>query len=105
MPKYAHNLGITRLEAIASEKRDIARDIFNRWHSEVVCPVIRTAERGLFITLLEGLSNHFDQFQDSTNTGMADNRQRPLLTQNHIADLTAGERSAEWIAAQKWYGS
>jgi len=94
---------IDRLDAIGKEKRDIARQVFEDW-LEAVQPVIRAAEHGLFITLLDGLEQSFYSFQEHTGTGMADNRQRPLLNQGHISGLTADDRSAEWKSGTRRYG-
>ena len=93
-----------RLEAIASEKRAIAKQVFEQWLAEVVQPVVREAERGLFITLLDRIEQSMYQYQDHTNTGTADNRQRPLINQGHISGLTADERSAEWQSGTRRYG-
>jgi chromosome segregation ATPase len=92
-----------RLDEIKAEKRDIAKQVFANWYAKVQ-PVIRASERGLFITLLEGLSKDFYQFQERVGMVTLNNRERPLLTQNHFSNLTADGRSAEWAAGHKWYG-
>jgi len=92
-----------RFQSIDHERHDIARETFNKWHGELVCPIIRTAERGLFLTLLEGISDSMYQFQASTATNRSDNKQRPLLNQGHFSSLTADGRSAEWAAGHRWY--
>jgi len=94
-----------RIEAIDIEKRSIAVRIFQEWYGE--CQhVIRSAERGLFTELLDGLESSLFAFQEQTNTGpdSARHQARGLFTQSHIAGLTADEHSAEWQAGQKWYG-
>ena len=89
--------------AIQAEKHSITRDIFNAWHSECQY-VVRSAERALFCTLLDGLQESFAQFQARVGMGTSDNRQRPLLNQGHLSNLTSDGRSAEWAAGHKWYG-
>lgn len=93
-----------RLDEIQAEKRTIARQVFEDWYAKVQ-PVIRASERGLFITLLEGLSKDFYQFQDRVGMVTLNNRERPLLTQNHFSNLTADGRSPEWAAGTHWYGN
>jgi len=92
-----------RFQSIDQEKCDIAKEVFEQWYSELQ-PVVRSAERGLLITLLSGLEQSFYEYQARTNTGTANNRQRPLLNQGHITGLTADGRSAEWEAGAHWYG-
>ena len=94
---------IARLEAIANEKRTIAKQMFENWYTKVR-PVIRAAERGLLITLLQGLEESLYQYQATTGMGKSDNKHRPLVHQGHITGLTADGRSAEWAAGHKWYG-
>ena len=93
-----------RIEEIESEKRSIARTIFEKWLTEEVQPVVRAGEHALFITLLDGLENSLYTYQESTGTGTSGNRQRPLIHQGTIAGLTADERSPEWQAGTRWYG-
>jgi uncharacterized protein YukE len=93
-----------KLQDIKAAVRTIAGQVFEEWHKGVMQTVVRASERALFITLLDGLEQSFYEFQEHTGTGMADNRQRPLLTQGHIAGLTADERSAEYQAGTRWYG-
>jgi hypothetical protein len=92
-----------RVQSIDDEKRAIAKQVFEDWLTKVR-PVIRAAERGLFITLLQGLEQSFYQFQASTGTGTSDNRHRPLLHQGHRTGLTADGRSPEWEAGAHYYG-
>lgn len=95
---------IARSEAIASEKRGVAKQVFETWYTEEVQPTVRVFERGLFITLLEGLSKGFYEFQDRVGMSAWDNRTRPLLHQGYLTGLTAEGRSAEFAAGHKWYG-
>ncbi len=93
----------TRLEAIASEKSDIARTVFEDWIKGVQ-PIIRAAERGLFCVLLEGLETCCYQYMDKTDTGAASRPYRsPLVHPSKLSVLTADERSLEFRASQKWY--
>lgn len=93
-----------RLEAIDSEKRTIAKQVYEEWFAGVQ-PFVRAAEHGLFITLLEGLEASSYQFQECTNTGASNNPyRRPLVHPGYFAGLTADERSLEWQAGTKWYG-
>jgi hypothetical protein len=94
---------VASLSDIQAEKHDVAKQVFEDWYSKVQ-PVIRSAEKGLFITLLQGLEQSFYQYQASTGTGTSDNRHRPLVHQGHITGLTADGRSVEWAAGHKWYG-
>jgi hypothetical protein len=92
-----------RIHEIDAEKKAIARTIFNESYGQ--CQhIVRGAEHGLFCVLLDGLQSAFFDYQQSTDTGTADNRQRPLIQQGHITGLTADERSIEWRSGQRWYG-
>jgi hypothetical protein len=81
-----------RLEAIENEKRDIAGRVFRAWYGEVQT-VIRAAEHGLFITLLDGIAASLFEFEPRAATNV-----------NVLASLTADERSREWASGTKWYG-
>ena len=94
---------VSRIETIEEEKKAEARRIFQEWYADVQ-HVIRAAEHGLFIVLLDQLESSFYSYQESTGTGTSDNRQRPLLHQGLIAGLTAPERSIEWRSGQRRYG-
>jgi len=98
-------LGIVhdRVQSINQEKCDIAKQVFEDWYTKVR-PVIRSAERGLLITLLQGLEQSFYQYQASTGMNTSDNRHRPLVHQGHITGLTADGRSPEWEAGAHYYG-
>jgi hypothetical protein len=91
-----------RIEAIAREKQAIARRIFAWWYPECQA-IIRAAEHGLFITLLNTIEESFSDFQTRTNTNAPDGLVGGLFHKGHIAGLTADERSAEWAAGQRWY--
>jgi len=91
-----------RVAAIDDDKRNIARRIFASWYADCQA-VIRPAEHGLFIVLLDGLKESFAPFQNATNTGMDAWGHGGLFNPNHIANLTAPERSAEWQSGQRWY--
>ena len=89
-----------RIEAIAGEKTTIAKSVFQEWYCE--CQhVIRNAEHGLFITLLDGLRADFFRFESSVRNG--DASPNLLYGSNHITGLTAGENSEEWQAGTRWY--
>jgi hypothetical protein len=91
-----------RLQSIQVERRAVAKQVFENWFAKVQ-PVVRAAEHGLFITLLDGLKQGFEQYQQDTNTGISNNRERPLRLQGYVADLTADVRSPEWAAGVRWY--
>ena len=52
-----------RLDESQAEKRDIAKQVFEEWYGELQ-PVVKSAEHGLFIVLLEGLEPSFYSFQE-----------------------------------------
>jgi seryl-tRNA synthetase len=85
---------LTRIEGIEEQKKDLARRIFREWYPECQA-VIRAGERGLFITLLDGLLESFRRFETTAKT--------PLVTQGHIVELTSPERSREWASGRSWY--
>jgi regulator of protease activity HflC (stomatin/prohibitin superfamily) len=91
-----------RLEAIGEEKKAIAKRVFSDWYLDCQ-KVIRPIERGLFVVILDGLQKSFFDFQTLTDTA-GDGVLNTLFKLGHIANLTAPERSAEWVAGQKWYG-
>ena len=93
-----------RIEAIADERQVIARRIFETWYAE--CQnVVRAAETGLFITLLDGLTASFYEYQERTGTGGTIDRPFSFLVKvGYIIGLTADERSAEWNSGSRWYG-
>lgn len=91
-----------RLEKITEMKRATARRIFEEWYPDCQ-KVVRVLERGLFIVALEALRKSFFDFQSLTDTG-GDGVRNTLFHQDHIAGLTAGERSEEWQTAVRWYG-
>jgi hypothetical protein len=92
-----------RIEAIAGERRAIARRIFEAWYAECQT-VVRAAERGLFSVLLDGLKQSFNEYQERTDTGGTLNRPYDFLVKDHhITNLTADEHSPEWQAGHKFY--
>jgi len=97
-----------RLEAIRSEERAIARSVFEKWLAEEVQPVIRATERGLLLTMLNGIEQSCYEFQERTGTGGSLPGEvpyrSPLLNPARFSVLTADERSPEWAAGTKWYG-
>jgi len=93
-----------RVAVLDEEKRAIARRIFGEWYSDVQ-HVIRPAEHGLFIVLLDGFQSSFSEFQNQTATGPdAWGRTPGLFNQSHISGLAAAEQSAEGQAGRRWYG-
>jgi hypothetical protein len=96
-----------RLEAIGKEKRDIAKQVFEEWFAKVQ-PVVRAAEHGLFIVLLNGLEQSCYEYQERTDTGPSAYGVvpyvRPLLSPERLTSLTADERSEEWRSGVRWYG-
>lgn len=92
-----------RCEAIEGEKKAIAKRIFESWYSALQS-VIRAAEHGLFIELLNKALDEMYGYQDFH--GLQGTLARPydfLVKDFHIANLTAPERSPEWQAGQRWY--
>lgn len=84
-----------RCEAIEQEKKAIARRIFESWYPDVQ-RVIRAAEHGLLVTLLDGVEDSMNDFQARTGG--------TLIKLFHTVGLTADERSPEWLAGNRWYG-
>ncbi len=92
-----------RLAAIETEKKAIARRIFETLFTECQA-VIRAAERGLFCTLLDGLRASFYEFQERTDTGGTIERPYSFLVKQYFLDsLTAPVRSEEWTSGNRWY--
>jgi hypothetical protein len=93
-----------RLTAIEEDRKTIARRIFETWHGEV-CAVIRAAEAGLFIELLDKAKDEMYAYQDRRELhGTLDRPYSNLIKDAHLQNLTAHERSAEWRSGQNWYG-
>jgi hypothetical protein len=92
-----------RFLSINQEKHNVAREVFASWYTQ--CQhVVRAAEHGLFCVLLGQLESSFYSFQDRCGMGgVTDNRHRPLLSQNHIVNLTAPDKSPEYEAGRHWY--
>ncbi len=92
-----------RIEAIADERQAVARRIFETWFVEVQ-PVIRAAEHGLFVTLLDGLKTAFYEYQQRTGTGGTIEKPYSFLVKDsHLQNLTAHGKSEEWDSSQRWY--
>lgn len=87
----------TRCEAIEQEKKAIARRIFASWYPDAQ-RVIRAAEHGLLVTMLNGVEDAMNDYEARTGTGGT------LIKLSHHTNLTADERSAEWMAGNRWYG-
>jgi len=91
-----------RFQSIASEKSNVAREVFASWYSE--CQLaIRAGEHGLFVTLLSGIEASMYEFQTRTGTERS-GLTGGLFHQGHIIGLTADGRSAEFQAGRHWYG-
>jgi hypothetical protein len=90
-----------RIEAIAGERKTIAKHIFQEWYSECQS-VVRSAEHGLFIVLLEGLRADFFRFESSVRTD-SDGTANVLYHSGHLDGLTADANSELWQTGQKWY--
>ena len=84
-----------RCEAIEQEKKAIARRIFESWYPDAQ-RVIRAAEHGLLVILLDGVEDSMNDYQARTG--------ETLIKLAHRTNLTADERSPEWQAANRWYG-
>lgn len=91
-----------RIAAIESEKKDAARRVFRSWHQDCQ-KIIRPIERGLFVTILDGLQDSFYEFQARTGTA-GDGVLNTLFKLGDITDLTANEHSLEWKSGHRWYG-
>ena len=84
-----------RCEAIEQEKKAIARRIFESWYPDAQ-RVIRAAEHGLLVILLDGVEDSMNDYQARTG--------ETLIKLFHRTNLTAPERSPEWTAGNRWYG-
>jgi hypothetical protein len=93
-----------RLKVIESEKKAVARRVFEAWYIELQ-HLIRPAESALFIELLDSGLDAMRAFQERHGlTGTLDRPYDFLVTDKRIEDLTADERSPEWISGNHWYG-
>ena len=86
-----------RYDAIPGEKVAFALQVYERLYHEMQA-VVRAAETGFFVHLLDGLASAADDFQQRTGTA-----QNPVLQHNRMSALTADGRSPEWQSAQRWY--
>jgi hypothetical protein len=95
---------LTRIDALDSERRAVAKRIFESWFVECQA-VVRASEHGLFCTLLDGLKASFYEYQDRTGTGGTIAEPYSFLVKSfYLENLTADAHSEEWQAARKWYG-
>jgi DNA repair exonuclease SbcCD ATPase subunit len=94
---------LARLEAIDSEKRSIAKNVFQQWYAECVT-VHRAIEHAHFIVFLDGLKQAFFDFEQRTDAFAKTVGDPGLFTAGHLTGLTSDERSPEWSSASKWYG-
>lgn len=89
-----------RLTGIEEEKRAAAKRVFSEWYAECQS-VVRSAERGLFTVLLDGLWNACLEFESRVCPPRS--AQDQMVRSNHKINLTADARSEEWQAATRWY--
>ena len=92
-----------RLAAIETEKRNIARSIFEEWYPAVQA-VIRSAEHGLFCVLLDGLRDSFVDFENHNCPARTVKEANSMVRGSHIENLTSDEHSPEWNSGNRWYG-
>jgi DNA repair exonuclease SbcCD ATPase subunit len=93
-----------RIEAIDGEKKAVARRVFEGWYAELQ-RVIRAAEHGLFIELLDKSRDEMDAYQRKRELfATLDHPHSHFVQNRHINGLTADEKSAEWNSASRWYG-
>jgi hypothetical protein len=93
-----------RIEAIAGEKKTIAKRIFADWYTKLQA-IVRAAEHGLFIELLDKSRAEMYAYQERHNLGGT--LKQPfshLVKDSHLVRLTADERTAEWNSGSRWYG-
>jgi hypothetical protein len=93
-----------RILAIEEEKKAIAKRVFADWYGELQ-GIIRAAERGLFIGLLDKSRDEMYAFQTRTNTTSPNGLTGGLFHSGHVVGLTADDRSPEWVSSQRWYAS
>jgi chaperone required for assembly of F1-ATPase len=84
-----------RLAAIETEKQNAAGRAFSSFYREAQ-QIVRVAERGLFIVLLDGI-------EEAIRKPGRHEFIRPI-NPNLFANLTADERSEEWASGNQWYG-
>jgi chromosome segregation ATPase len=90
-----------RIRALNGRKEAITKQVFERWYGE--CQrTIRAAERGLFLVLLNGVSEAMFQFQAHTHTERS-GATGGLFHNGHIIGLTAPDKSPEYEAGRHWY--
>jgi hypothetical protein len=92
-----------RLTAIEEEKKAQARRVFEVWYSEAQT-IVRAAEHGLFIDLLDALRESFVEYEQRTDTGGTLTQPFSGLVQNrHLENLTSPDRSDSWVSGSRWY--
>jgi hypothetical protein len=90
-----------RITELEEQKRNVARRTLRTFYTEGQ-QIVRSAEHGLFCVLLDGLWSACLNFE-SQYCPQRSVSERPALSGQDRYDLTSGERSASWVAAQKWY--
>jgi hypothetical protein len=93
-----------RLESIENEKQVITRRAFEDWQAKLQS-IIRAAEHGLFIELLDKSRDEMYAYQE--RHGLQGTLDRPfsfLVKDSHLQNLTAPDRSQEWNSGSRWYG-
>jgi septum formation inhibitor MinC len=91
-----------RIEAINSEKRDIARSVFREWFPGLRDPLV-AEQRELCLAL----DNAWAGIQGFAQETGAHELQRPLVTANLRGDLTAREHGPEkttFLRLLEWFG-
>ena len=92
-----------RIEAIVEHKRAVAIRVFKDFYPQAQT-VVRAAERGLFLTLLNGLKSSFIEFENRTCPARSLQEVDPMVRGWHIEALTADGGSDLWVAGNRWYG-
>ena len=88
-----------RYDRIPAEKVAIAQKVYEQMYPEMQA-VVRLAETGFFIDLLDGLTSAAEAFQRKTGSA-----QNEILRLNRMSALTADGRSKEWASGTRRYGS
>jgi hypothetical protein len=90
-----------RIRAINGRIEAITKQVFEQWYGE--CQrTIRAAEKGLFLVLLDGVSDAMFAFQTHTHTERS-GLTGGLFHNGHIIGLTAPDKSPEYQAGRRWY--
>jgi len=92
-----------RFAVIAGERQAIARRVFETWYSNLQ-KVIRATEKGLFIELLNKSRDEMYAYQERHSLGgTTENPYGFLVKDSYVVDLTAPDRSQEWLSGHRWY--